>query len=203
MFDAEDPTIYLPQYLTELDQKKLLRQIDQYTRNPGPLYSNGFQEPGLIYQGDGIDELLVVSLPSLETVNKASLILSNSCDINPTNPRFIPQNLVYAPLVDFEKLSNFLLETFPDREAGVRDHLRELQKQYVTNAFYLPVGTSNKLDQPKVAYFDHVISLPPSELQHDDVEGKRLFSLSDLGFYLFVFKLSIHFTRVREDVARG
>ena len=31
----------------------------------------------------------------------------------------------------------------------------------------------------------------------------RLFTLSDYGFYLFLYKLSLHLTRIREGIARN
>jgi len=37
----------------------------------------------------------------------------------------------------------------------------------------------------------------------DELLRNRLFTLSDYGFYLFLFKLSLHLTRIREGVSRN
>lgn len=40
-------------------------------------------------------------------------------------------------------------------------------------------------------------------INRDTLEDQRLFSLSDYGFYMLIFKLSIHFSRIQEKVNRG
>lgn len=51
-----------------------------------------------------------------------------------------------------------------------------------------------------MAVLDNVVSIPLDLL----VKSKpgKLFCLSQLGFYIFVIKLSIHLTRFQEGIAR-
>lgn len=203
MLDFDNIRLHLPQYLTDLNQRKLLDQIDQFTEGNQPLYNDSFPEADHVYQGDGLNDLLVINLPSTETDTKPSLVISNSCDVNPENPRLFPHRLVYAPLVDFQKLSDLLFSNFGAESERVKQYLGNLEHQHISNAFYLPASDFNRLEEPKVAFFDHVVSLPTDCIDVETLGERRLFSLSNLGFYLLVFKLSVHFTRVRENVDRG
>ena len=36
-----------------------------------------------------------------------------------------------------------------------------------------------------------------------ELTQNRLFTLSDYGFYVFLFKISIHLTRIRENIQRN
>jgi hypothetical protein len=49
---------------------------------------------------------------------------------------------------------------------------------------------------------DNIHSIPyTSHLKNSG--RKKLFTLSNTGFYMLVFKLSIHFCRLQENVQRG
>jgi len=76
-----------------------------------------------------------------------------------------------------------------------------MRKQLISSLSYLPKGS--KLPDECVALLDHVNSCDVSVLTQENVVEKRLFSLSNYGFYLFLYKLSIHFTRVREAIDRS
>jgi hypothetical protein len=52
-------------------------------------------------------------------------------------------------------------------------------------------------------FFDRLLHVSQKYVDRKTVQTRRLFSLSDYGFYLFVFKLSIHLSRIREGVDRG
>ena len=67
--------------------------------------------------------------------------------------------------------------------------------------FYLPPGL--RLEEEWIALFDKVVNHNANALNFNELLKNRLFTLSDYGFYLFLFKLSIHFTRLREGVVRG
>jgi len=79
--------------------------------------------------------------------------------------------------------------------AGVAASIR---RQEVTSVMHLPAINSQM--EESLAVFGDVRSQP---LDHF-MAGERslLFRLSDFGFYLFLFKLSIHFTRMLEGVDR-
>lgn len=65
--------------------------------------------------------------------------------------------------------------------------------------FYLPAD--GVLEEEYVVMLDDVHSMP-SNIFIEQTEKQKLFTLSMAGFYLFVFKLSVHFCRLQENVKR-
>ena len=58
--------------------------------------------------------------------------------------------------------------------------------------FYLPsIGELGE----SVAFLDRLLHVSQKYVDRNTVQVRRLFSLSDYGFCLFVFKLSIHLLR--------
>jgi hypothetical protein len=62
---------------------------------------------------------------------------------------------------------------------------------------YLPAD--GLLDEDHVALLDDLYSMPVAVHRQG---AEKLFTLSMAGFYLFVFKLSVHVCRLHEDVDR-
>lgn len=50
--------------------------------------------------------------------------------------------------------------------------------------------------------FDCIFSLPSSKEFIEKLTSERIFTLINYGFYLLLFKLSVHFTRIQEKVDR-
>ena len=76
-----------------------------------------------------------------------------------------------------------------------------IKEQKVHNIFYLPSGAGIQKDQ--IALLDDVHSFPLNALNPSQGSANRkLATLSMVGFYLFVLKLSIHFCRLHENVER-
>jgi hypothetical protein len=115
-------------------------------------------EDEIIYQGDGINNLLYADLPSQEIKALKSVVLSNTCDNDINNRRYLSSYINYSPLISLEKYEQTLLKTYPAKK---------------------------------------------NEISRESLKQQRIFSLSNYGFYLFLFKLSIHFTRFGEAVDRG
>ena len=67
--------------------------------------------------------------------------------------------------------------------------------------FYLPKNSA--LGEEAIALLDRINNCDLQKLNLDELTGTRLFTLSDYGFYMFLFKLSIHLTRIREGVQRN
>ena len=82
----------------------------------------------------------------------------------------------------------------------VEEHLSAVRKQKVSSILYLP-GISDLKES--IVFFDRIMSIDNSFIDRENLEINRLFSLSDYGFYLLLFKLSIHFSRIQEKVNRG
>ena len=75
-----------------------------------------------------------------------------------------------------------------------------IKEQKVTSLFYLPQGKG--VDSDCIALLEDVQSIPFSSFNSRQAKQK-LFTLSDVGFYLFLMKLSVHFCRFHEDIARS
>jgi hypothetical protein len=87
--------------------------------------------------------------------------------------------------------------------AGQTDEQRRsivdvIKRQEVTSLIFLPAVQDHSVDS--VALFDDVRAHPLNHFRASD--RSLLFRLSDFGFYLFLFKLSIHFTRMMEGIER-
>ncbi|MBW2331485.1 MAG: hypothetical protein JRF30_11360 [Deltaproteobacteria bacterium] len=190
----------LPQYLRYDAKKKLFQELRGFPDNiDSRLYTIRLKkyEPYLL-QGDGIKEVLYVELPAIRQKDVDIMILSNSCDINPENPKFLPVNVTYAPIVNLEKYHTMLVDTGvePKRAEG---HVQDVKAQRISNLFYLPKAPS--LDE-SVVFLDRVNSCDIQYFVKKGLDQCRLFTLSDYGFYLFLYKLSIHFTRIYERIER-
>ena len=81
----------------------------------------------------------------------------------------------------------------------INDRFQAIREQRVTTMFYLPKGGS--LEEEYVALLDDLHTVP-ARIFEQVAERKKLFTLSLVGFYLFVLKLSVHFCRLHEEVAR-
>jgi len=126
------------------------------------------------------------------------IILSNSCDISPKNKRDIPANVVFAPII---KLKSFKsrLEQAHISEEKIKSKFSSIRNQMITTLFYLPQGAG--LDDEYIALLDDIHTVP-YRIFSDQNNRSKLFTLSQVGFYLFVLKLSVHFCRFHEEIAR-
>ena len=153
--------------------------------------------PDKLLQGDGWTELEVFNPENMEVKRVKAIILSNTCDVDADNKRRLPANIVYAPLIRLSKYIAVLAHGITQQE--LKDHIEAIKKQEVTNIFYVPSGSV--LDEDHIALLDDVHSTKlESFAQRQD--RKKVFTLSQAGFYLFLMKLSIHFCRFGEGINR-
>lgn len=144
----------------------------------------------------------MINLPDIQIHPVNSIITSNSCDINPANLRMFSSSICYCPIFNLGKYESTLRSTFGSAYYQKIDQLiSEIRSQRITQIFYLPRGGNLQYDG--FIFFDKICSCDNNAVPRSDLKNSRLFSLSDYGFYLFIFKLSIHFTRIREGVNRN
>ena len=60
----------------------------------------------------------------------------------------------------------------------------------------------NKNIEDSIIFLDRILHIDCRSVNRDTLKEQRLFSLSDYGFYLLIFKLSVHFSRIQEKVDR-
>lgn len=199
--DANQLRIYLPKYLTPTSEADLYAAIEQFPENIDDRIYSGFStaDTDHVYQGDGLKEMLLVRLPDPKTSMGNAMILSNTCDIAPENERGYPATICYAPIFRLDKFQESLKKR-GKTAAYITSLLDGIRSQRITSIFYLPLGAG--LAHESMVFLDRIISSAPSSIPKD-LKTCRLFSLSQYGHYLFLVKLSIHFSRLQEGVARG
>ncbi len=197
----EDIKIYLPKYLSAESEKKLFEGLKDFPGNIDEgLYTNFLKNTFVVYQGDGIKNMPVYHYPKKESKPIPSIIFSNTCDIDPENKRNFPSQIVYAPIFDLEKYRAALLKNSSKKPTQINDHITAIKNQEVTQIFYLPQYGNLK---DSIVFLDRVFNCPNNYIEQQHLKTTRIFSLSDYGIYLFVMKLSIHFTRIQDKVERG
>lgn len=196
----ESLDIYLPKFLSEDSYKKLLEGINQFPENIDKrLYTNYLKDQEIIFQGDGINNMLYVDIQNLKTKKVASMIFSNTCDMSIENKRNFPSQIIYSPIIS---LKNYIksLKDNGIAENKITSHINDIKKQYITQIFYLP--KNNKFFDESLVFFDRILHIKNDYIERKELKTVRLFSLSDYGIYLFLVKLSIHFTRIQDKVER-
>lgn len=197
--NLDDLKIYLPKYLSEESENELFISLKDFPSNIDQrLYTNYLKSEPIIFQGDGLQSLLAINLPSTETKIVSGMVISNTCDIDPTNKRNFPSQIIYAPIIDFKKYSDSLKQKLPAEK--VYSHLEAIRKQFVTQIFYLP-PLSDKLKE-SIVFLDRLHNIKNDYCDRSELDSSRIFTLSDYGNYLFLFKLSLHFTRIQDKVER-
>ena len=120
--------------------------------------------------------------------------------INPENERKIEPKILYCPIIRISRFETQLRNNYIQEEK-ISQFLKEIKEQKISSIFFLPKG--GELPEDCIALFDGINNCKVSFLIGDEIPKRRLFSLSNYGFYVLLFKLSIHFTRIREVVERG
>jgi hypothetical protein len=195
---------FLPTFLSHGSETAFLDEIKHFlTSESRPFYTEKLAHQPILFQGDGLEGLLVVNLPDTTFERGAAMLLSNTCDVSPYNKRLFASSLTYAPIF---RLDGYLAALREGRsgarvdENAMRDHESKIRQQLITQIFYLPKG--GLLPTACIVFLDRAISVRSETVNRDDVPKVRLFTLSDFGAWLFALKLSIHFCRIRDKVDR-
>lgn len=195
----EDLQRGIPAYLSAADQQALTKALADFphTRTLRPYFFKVDDQDPL--QGDVWRGLEILRHEDGARKRVLGMLVSNSCDVAPDNGRFFPPKLSFATLLPLERYKQTLLGN-GFQEDRVKEHLRQIRAQAVTSLFYLPA--EGALEEEHIALLQDLHSIPLKTFL-DDANKSRIVSLHQLGFYLFLFKLSIHFCRFLEGVNRG
>lgn len=125
------------------------------------------------------------------------LIISNSCDLASENNPTPDQRVVYAPILNLDIYRERLIgRGYLSKDAdGI---INQIRRQEVVRLFYLP-AVPGQFGESVIA-LDNLYSLPLGMLNEE--RRTRVFSLSNFGWYVLLFKLSVHFTRMTDAVRR-
>lgn len=197
--NPEDLQRGIPAYLSIADKEALTKALADFPQMRGTRpYFFKTDDPDPL-QGDLWRGLEVIRFEDGARKRVLGMIVSNSCDISPSNIRNFPPKLAYATLISLEKYRQALINSSLESKK-IEEHINQVRVQGVTSLFYLPADEALKEDHIAVLHDLHSI---PLKAFIDDTSRSRVAALSQLGFYLFLFKLSIHFCRFLEGVDRG
>lgn len=199
--NLEDIKIYLPKFLSAESEKELFEGLKKFPDNIDTrLYTNYLDDSKIIYQGDGIKDMLIFNISDKEIKPTPSVIFSNTCDIDLNNKRNFPSQIVYAPIFNLKKYEDALYKNSKKSKEQIYSHIESIKKQEVTQIFYLP-QIEDKIDD-SIVFLDRVFNCPNNYVERENISDRKIFTLSDYGAYLFLIKLSIHFTRIQDKVER-
>ena len=129
------------------------------------------------------------------------MVLSNTCDLDFGNKRHYYQSrLVYAPIFKLSKYKRLLEEKDGLLAVNIEQHINSIKEQRISSIFYLP--EFDGVIEESIVFLDRVVNSSIEQISLEDLDEERIFTLSDFGFYVLVFKISVHFSRIRENVER-
>lgn len=201
MVELDKIDLYLPQYLSSGDKDALRKELSAFPTDgtKDTIYTSALKDAAFLLQGDGVKGVPYINYPDTTVKPVSGILLSNTCDMSIENKRVNSCRVMFAPLLDYSLYSQKVYECFSRDTA--ESHLRDLRKQYITQAMFLPKGGG--LEKDSIVFFDRAISLPLSESLVKEFCQNKIFTLSNFGFYLFLLKISIHFTRIQEKINRA
>jgi hypothetical protein len=185
----------IPYYLTQEQKENLTKALLDFPENIN-YYTQIY--PDEILQGDGWSRFEIIKFENGERKEIKGIVLSNSCDISPDNPRYFPPKITFAPII---KLNNYaeLLRANGVENSKIENRLKTIREQRITNLFFLP--SNSVLHDDHIALLDDLYTMPFNTFISKPERSKQ-FTLSQVGFYLFLLKLSVHFCRFREEIIR-
>lgn len=204
MSSFADYDLAFPTYLTDKTRKVLENELKQFTKShtlsnsPFTPFKNSF-----FFQGDLLKD---VPFPywkdsQFHTFPKGNcIILSNTCDISPDNPRLTNIDCVLAPLLSVEKYEA-KLKGLGYSEQRIKQFHTNLRRYELTNLFHLPIDDKFNFSLESKGYFialDKAFSLPTQVL---DI-NQHVYSLTQFFSYLLTFQLSVNFCRFHDKVDR-
>lgn len=190
-----DDTIesHIPYYLTQEAKQGLIKALDDF---PKKINYHTSRYPDEILQGDVMQGMQIINFDNGERKFIKGILLSNSCDMDIANNRDFQIKCTFAPLINIKKYID-LLRKGGMEECKIDNKIRSIKEQKVTYIFFLP--KSDYLKEDYIALLSDLHTLPLSYINQN---CKKLFTLSQAGFYIFIFKLSVHFCRFHENVER-
>ncbi len=197
----DDVKNFLPKHLSEEDTKKMFDELKGFPTNLDErFYTSYLDNQDIVYQGDGLKDLTVINLPNQQFYKTPCVIFSNTCDTDEGNDRLFSSNLVYAPIFCLKNYKEKILSEGLKDEKSLKNHIEDIKKQRITQILYLPKG--KKLPEDCIVFLDRLLHCDNKSVPRKDISKQKIFILSDYGFYLFLLKVSIHFTRIQEKVDR-
>ncbi len=202
-FSTDELHQFLPTFLSQGSQDAFIDEIKYFlaSQQAKPFYSFALTEKSILFQGDGLSGLSIINLPDPTIRPGSAVLLSNTCDMDPSNRRLFDSSLTYAPIFSLQRYLEALRREFPNDDDRVINHENSIRQQLITQIFFLPQG--GKLQDDSIIFLDRIVSASSKTINRDQIAQSRIFTLSDFGAWLLALKLSIHFCRIRDRVDRN
>lgn len=199
---SDELRLFLPKYLSAENYDILIKELESFPNNIDRRMYTCIQDEHLICQGDVLSSLPYCEIDHLGNGVKtiSCIVLSNTCDTDINNTRLFSSRIQYSPLVSLEKYRSVLKKHAGVSEQQIDDHIKSIKSQHISQILYLPESHQFK---ESIVFFDKTINIDSRSIDRNTLKCRRLVSLSDYGFYMLLFKLSVHFCRVQEHVERG
>lgn len=188
---------HLPHYLCEETKTSLMTELKKFPDEMN-YYLSESHSPSDYLQGDTWTPIEIIDYVSIRKVKTKGIIISNTCDVSHDNKRDVPARVCIAPIMRLSLIEKLLKEKNIS-PTTVNNKITAIKKQAVTNTFYLP--RESIFDEDYVAFLDNIHSIPLKTFCNN-TRMRKVVSLSQSGFYLFLVKLSIHFCRFNEGIDR-
>lgn len=185
----------IPYYLTQEAKDNLIKALERFPRQIDYYLDRYWEE---LLQGDGWTSVEVIRFDDGDRKFVRAILLSNSCDIAAENKRDLPAKLTFATIIKLNRYLDLLKSAGLDYQQ-IESKITAIKEQRVTSLFYLPKGAN--LDDEYVALLDDLHTVPFNAFRLK-ADRQKLFTLDQVGFYLFLLKLSVHFCRFHEEVPR-
>lgn len=187
-----------PYYLTAERKEGLEEALKDFPDNMNYYLNNNSLFESELLQGDAIYGLRIINYDTLEARNVKGVLLSNSCDLDLSNNRDYRLKATFAPLIKLKNYENLLLKNGTSKQK-VESKIQAIRHQELTNVFYLPPFCSSEDEYIVLLHDIHSIPIDTIDLEG---QNQKAFTLSQAGFYMFLFKISIHFCRFHENIER-
>lgn len=162
----------------------------------------------VLSQGDVLDKLDVIyftvrdNLQEMQVIDDSlCMLLSNTCDIN-FEGKSRCKYISIAPIFSFEEFAG-TAKPQGYSEKGWGDFLKDIKANGITDILYMP--KKGKLKE-SVVFLDKICSIDPHvlKIKLEKNKSEKLLSLSLIGFYYLLIKLTHHFARFedRDEVKR-
>lgn len=193
---AQQVQLFLPKYLSPAQKDQLWSELSSFP-NTMPYYLHKEDLRQQLLQGDGWKGFVVLDFHTGNHKKVAGAILSNTCDISPDNQRDLSVNVLFSPLIELDKFVS-LLRSKGKTDTSTNSLVSDIRRQRLTSVFYFPAQAGLK---EHIILLDNIHIHPLEDFLGQD-DREPIFKLSQSAFYLFLIKLSIHFTRFQEGVVR-
>lgn len=155
-----------------------------------------------MYQGDVVNKLDVVYFQIRDDSQELQIIedlpcmlLSNTCDMA-LEGKSREQYISVASIFSFQEFGQQgRLQEYSVN--GWENFLKDIKMNRITNILYIPEKTPLKAS---VIFLDRICSIDPHILKArlGKNKSRRILSLSQVGFYFFLIKLTYHFARYED-----